>query len=425
MPISDNWQAERPGVFISYARSDGTETCERLATFLESVGYKALVDRRVIGPGDTWSDELIKFIYECHAALVVITPAAVKSPWVRKEVTNLFQRHDYSRLKGSDKSRVGAFPLIPIFDGERLDEATLPGWKEMAWQDLQGLQAIGSSDLAKLREHLDRSRILRSFVEAEIEAEHWLAHEMYRLNPQTLLRARTECIERRMLSDADPANDLWLVARQVAAAVLRSPPLAAVETVMPLINEMPQQLAERTRDLLLPNWVHPDAAADLRRIVALRTGRCVLQSKGEETARFHVDRAHRTHTCEWRYVPLANRDHQGENELEVLRRELRKGLVAELILESEDEIAAELASGRYAVLVFVSGIVAVETMAALSEEFPTIVFLLGLGETEQTDVLATLLDAKLLRPPLVEGVEREGLAQARRAKKHFDRHRKG
>jgi TIR domain len=71
-------------IFISYARTDSSFT-DRLEADLQARNFYTWVDRRKLEGGQVWLDELENAIERCHVLLVVLSPNAVKSDYVRME----------------------------------------------------------------------------------------------------------------------------------------------------------------------------------------------------------------------------------------------------------------------------------------------------------------------------------------------------
>jgi WD40 repeat protein len=72
-------------VFLSYSRED-QPYAERLARYLANCGLRVWFDR-ALGPGDPWVSVIERQINACAAVVVVVTPAAETSPWVRRELS--------------------------------------------------------------------------------------------------------------------------------------------------------------------------------------------------------------------------------------------------------------------------------------------------------------------------------------------------
>lgn len=71
-------------LFISYSRTD-SEFVDRLEADLKAHGFFVWVDRRKMEPGQEFMDELQKAIDRCQVLLVVLSPEAVESSYVKTE----------------------------------------------------------------------------------------------------------------------------------------------------------------------------------------------------------------------------------------------------------------------------------------------------------------------------------------------------
>lgn len=75
---------EQIKVFISYSRTDA-EFVDRLEASLRSRGFGTWVDRRRLEGGEDWLDEIQHAIEGCQRLVLVLSPAAVASEYVRME----------------------------------------------------------------------------------------------------------------------------------------------------------------------------------------------------------------------------------------------------------------------------------------------------------------------------------------------------
>lgn len=73
-----------PLVFISYSRRDAAFV-DRLELSLQRAGYNVWVDRSNLAGGQAWSANIQQAIESCAALVVVASPAALRSPAVRRE----------------------------------------------------------------------------------------------------------------------------------------------------------------------------------------------------------------------------------------------------------------------------------------------------------------------------------------------------
>jgi hypothetical protein len=80
-------QSEERHVFISYRRLEPDLTfAHKLATDLEEAGHKIWIDVQGIPGGSQWTDELQRAIEACYAFVLILSPDALASRWVPKEM---------------------------------------------------------------------------------------------------------------------------------------------------------------------------------------------------------------------------------------------------------------------------------------------------------------------------------------------------
>lgn len=72
-------------LFISYSSQD-RDRALRLADDLEQAGHEVWIDRKGIGGGTKWAVEITKALESCEQFLLLMSPAALASDNVRKEV---------------------------------------------------------------------------------------------------------------------------------------------------------------------------------------------------------------------------------------------------------------------------------------------------------------------------------------------------
>ena len=77
---------EERRVFISYATSDGTALAERLAGILNAQRYDVFLDRFRLAPGVDFYERIEDELVDKAMVVVVETPGALASTWVRYEV---------------------------------------------------------------------------------------------------------------------------------------------------------------------------------------------------------------------------------------------------------------------------------------------------------------------------------------------------
>jgi formylglycine-generating enzyme required for sulfatase activity len=98
------------GAFISYSHEDSV-FAERLARDLRDAGLEVWIDFRSIGIGTEWEQAIFKGLDASDLMLVCLTPPAVNSEWVRREVL---------------LARSRQLPVIPLLVKKRSETADGP-----------------------------------------------------------------------------------------------------------------------------------------------------------------------------------------------------------------------------------------------------------------------------------------------------------
>ena len=92
-------------VFLSHAHSD-ERLAERVSRILEDAGLQVWDATREIMPGDNWAATLGDALQESQAMVVLVTPDAMRSKWVRWEI-------EYALGQTRFRER-----LVPVFVGD-------------------------------------------------------------------------------------------------------------------------------------------------------------------------------------------------------------------------------------------------------------------------------------------------------------------
>jgi len=71
-------------VFLSYAQADRA-LADLLARDIAAAGYAVWSDRNLL-PGDNWAKEIADALESSEAMVVIVSPSAAKSEWVKREV---------------------------------------------------------------------------------------------------------------------------------------------------------------------------------------------------------------------------------------------------------------------------------------------------------------------------------------------------
>jgi hypothetical protein len=160
-------------VFVSYSRQNLT-FAERLARDLKDAGLDVWLDVRQIKGGQQWRDAIFKAINQADIVVVCLSPHAVESEWVRREIlmarshekliiplmvedtADLMEQHDETKqlldvqIIDFEERYERAFPLLlqalpglqtvaPDTDFETIDPATIPN-------PFKGLEAFQQRD---------------------------------------------------------------------------------------------------------------------------------------------------------------------------------------------------------------------------------------------------------------------------------------
>jgi formylglycine-generating enzyme required for sulfatase activity len=90
--------AKTKQVFISYATKDA-EFAHRLADDLKRLGVPVWIAPESIRPGESWVSAIERGLEESSHVVVVLTPAALESPWVKKETDIAIDRERKGRIQ--------------------------------------------------------------------------------------------------------------------------------------------------------------------------------------------------------------------------------------------------------------------------------------------------------------------------------------
>jgi hypothetical protein len=90
--------AKTKQVFISYATKDA-EFAHRLADDLKRLGVQVWIAPESIRPGESWVSAIERGLEESSHVVVVLTPAALESRWVKKETDIAIARERKGRIQ--------------------------------------------------------------------------------------------------------------------------------------------------------------------------------------------------------------------------------------------------------------------------------------------------------------------------------------
>ena len=83
-------------VYISHAHTDDSFV-SKVEAGLEKVGLEVWNANREVLPGDNWADKIARALKESEAMVVLVTPDALRSNWVRWEIEYALGERGYRK----------------------------------------------------------------------------------------------------------------------------------------------------------------------------------------------------------------------------------------------------------------------------------------------------------------------------------------
>ena len=80
-------------IFVSYSRTDAGHFAEKIHKDLTKKGYDVFTDVDGIKIGDKWSNTIEENISKCDLFVIIVTPAALESEFIEKEVLQAQQEN--------------------------------------------------------------------------------------------------------------------------------------------------------------------------------------------------------------------------------------------------------------------------------------------------------------------------------------------
>jgi len=122
-------------IFLSYSRGDWQFT-SWLSSVLEAAGHRTWLDERGISGGADWRGSITSAIDAAKAVVVVVSPEALASTWVRREI----EYAEHMRI-----------PIVPVM----ARSADLPSWYQLAFGALQRIDLTEETRREEAQQALD------------------------------------------------------------------------------------------------------------------------------------------------------------------------------------------------------------------------------------------------------------------------------
>jgi hypothetical protein len=251
--------SDKPRLFISHASKEddlSKRVRDELATRLGG-GFEIQLDALRLQGGDPWRSELWTWWAECDLAIVICSEEALKSDWVKLEVSILMRRRALN----------ANFPVLPLI----IAPATFADVKAGMFGDqhLTEVQAITihEADLAQKLDEVEQR--LASFKVLDRRGKPlapWEDHLATVLEDAKSAEVLRE-VATRLGAKAEAWIGLPLQARIVARAMLEEPNR---EVFLEAIKPLRPRLIDRVKDVVdfvAPWWIAAEEVAPLSNVV--------------------------------------------------------------------------------------------------------------------------------------------------------------
>jgi hypothetical protein len=271
----------RPRIFVSHSNSDPDSPAyvDALVASLSTANFEVLVDRHRLKVGATWRDEIYTWMGLCHAAVILISEAAIgpASIWVPRETSILLWRRTLDP----------SFQVIPVFLGG-VKPASLKGgvFADLNLEELHALFGTHPEGLAT-----DIASAFSSLHAPKTQLEV-LADRLAELLRPLSERALQEAIANSSvaLSEYHPIADQR---GMLALSLLQTPMRESLPAIEVLTEFLEASKLEQILEMVAPSWVDLCAArwlADCGRRIEDKPA-AILNGMSPFCARMYVERA--------------------------------------------------------------------------------------------------------------------------------------
>ncbi len=369
-------------IFISHSTSFATQTLARdvleelLSALEEAKGYELLVDRSTLRPGDSWRNQIDRWVETCDAAVVLLSEAALDSAYVAYETSLLALR------RRKDSSFLLLPVLIPPVNQQRLSVSRLEPQQLIAKQVVSGNTAqeiVG--------------RVLEGLRQVACPAP---AQKRRAVKLSSLLGKVPDVALRDAIGKFKPELKYWLpvdsdavqlrLAIELTGSGLAPEAAQAIQHCRDYLPDEPGLRTERLKQiarLVAASWVDLRAAGQIVRVVREEPSPRALglNSRSMVVGELHVLCA-RYYDEDDLWTVRSGNGLVDEDAAGSLIREVR-GLLLDEFKVAEEELKEMLEDQQWSrqpvIVVLPHGGIGLPELTALRQEFPTVTFLLLIG----------------------------------------------
>lgn len=376
-------------IFISY-NSDDRKAATALRDKLAN-RFDCYIDYEASTPGNYWRPKLQLSLAQSHAGLLVLTPRALGSSWVRTEATVMCYRREVDRH----------FHLFVTPDPDVTDpELAAAGWDPLRLTDIQWLPSGDPEVVEKeIVQVLDRQPDRTLFDKIASR----LAKNLETVDSDTLADLLDTCGRQTAVWPyAAPGDQPYAI--QLARCLLDDEHLGQYP-VSELLNQIrhtvhPQNM-KNVLELIAPLWVDGKAAGPLPWLSRHAAPRIAVLNAARPgfTPRMYVNRAHLLDQFEYLPVPTAS---AGDNVTHITEQICEAVGVRHPYLrgKSAEHVIRELNTWTEPVYVCLQLLLPPSDLVELRQLFPNVTFIVCPGSS------ATFPDSLTLTAPDPE-VEKE------------------
>jgi TIR domain len=396
------------GVFISHSSKDRALTeqvCAAIGPYLDTaaqddvppgafrsmVDFELVVDFDKLQEGAPWPDQLHEWLARCHAGLILLTPDAVRSPWVLKETTILSWRH--SRDRENFRLFVVKHPDVndSVLEAEKFAPLDLP--KEQWIRTLDPveianrvIQRLGAAPpprtpydelVGKLTDLLDD---VKEGTRRNVAEEVCVDPHAWRSDRDTTTQY-CEAMARRLLNGSLGRLD-------GIGGLMKA-----------LVDTTPVETLEGIFQLVAPYWVDT-AAAGVLPLVAAADPPGVAAMNGVRvpvyTARMYATRAHMS-ALTYIYIPVPGA-HAGDVVADATREICARICRLRNRTMTEAEVIDDLSFSELPIYVVLSQVPVPVDLDALRSKFRTVTFVVSTGDRLDRDL--DVADARFVEPEI-------------------------